>query len=82
MKNLKCKLLFIFNVMIMAFLLGMSLFNEKPVKAESNEVTISFENTEGGDETFSYFFAQVGFYWDILQVWIATGQAACVGAGL
>ena len=59
MKNLKCKLLFIFNVMIMAFLLGMSLFNEKPVKAESNEVTISFENTEGGDETFSYFEDEV-----------------------
>lgn len=40
--------------MIMAFLLGMSLFNEKPVQAESSEVNISFENTEGGDETFSF----------------------------
>lgn len=59
MKNLKYKLLFIFNVMIMAFLLGVSLFNEKPVKAENNEVTISFENTEGGDETFSYFEDEV-----------------------
>lgn len=53
-KTFKSKILVIFNVLIMAFILGMSLFNEKPVKASSNEVNISFDNTEGGSESFTY----------------------------
>ncbi len=54
MKSIKYKLLFIFNVIIMAFLIGMSLFNQVPVKADTNDINITFEDTTGGNEVFTY----------------------------
>ena len=54
MKKYKYKIIFILNILIMAFLIGMSLFNELGVKASSNDINISFEDTTGGDEYFTY----------------------------
>ena len=53
MKKIKYKIIFILNVLIMTFLIGMSLFNEITFNAAEN-VNISFEETEGGSENFSY----------------------------
>lgn len=54
MKKYKYKLIFILNILIMAFLIGMSLFNELGVKASSSDINISFEDTVGGEEYFTY----------------------------
>ena len=54
MKKCKYKIIFILNILIMAFLVGMSLFNELGVKAQSSDINISFEDTNGGNEYFTY----------------------------
>ena len=54
MKKSKYKVIFILNILIMAFLVGMSLFNELGVKATTTDINITFEDTEGGSEYFTY----------------------------
>lgn len=54
MNKYKYKIIFILNILIMAFLVGMSLFNELGVKASTNDINIKFEETDGGNEYFTY----------------------------
>ena len=54
MKKSKYKVIFILNILIMAFLVGMSLFNELGVKASTGDINITFEDTVGGNEYFTY----------------------------
>lgn len=54
MKKYKYKIIFILNVLIMAFLVGMSLFSEMGIKASTDNINISFEDTTGGNEYFTY----------------------------
>lgn len=55
MKKYKYKIIFILNVLIMTFLVGMSLFNEFPIKAQAaKNINISIIDSEGGNEYFTY----------------------------
>lgn len=54
MKKYKYKIIFILNVLIMAFLVGMSLFSEMGINASTNNINITFEDTTGGNEYFTY----------------------------
>lgn len=54
MKKSKYKVIFVLNILIMAFLVGMSLFNALGVKASTSDINIIFEDTEGGNEYFTY----------------------------